>query len=84
MTQLLDKYWGKLLPEALLLAQVGTYGKSDQRRPYVMTGVYTQKLRTTKENVPQHIMQRLSHGMHVYARLVERESNKDKRQLQHL
>lgn len=84
VTQLLDKYWGKLLPEALLLAQVGTYGKSDQRRPYVMTGVYTQKLRTTKENVPQHIMQRLSHGMHVYARLVERESNKDKRQLQHV
>jgi len=82
MTQILNKYWGRPLPEALCLAQLETYGNDDQRRPYVMTGVYTQKLRATKEKVPQHIIQRLSSGMLDYERRVELASSEDKQKLQ--
>lgn len=70
--QLLDKHWGKWLPHALWLAQRGTYGKNDQRRPYVVTGVYTQKLRATQENVPLRIMRRLRKGRSDWAKRLEK------------
>jgi len=81
---ILDKHWGKLLPEALWLAQVETYGKSDKRRPYVMTGVYIQKLRSTREDVPQHIMQRLSENGRHYAQRVELSKDEEKKDAQHV
>lgn len=82
--KLLDKYWGRPLPHALWSAQIGIYGKNDHRRPYVMTGVYTQKLRATKENVPLHIMRRLSDSAFERAQLAEQAQNEQRRQSQHV
>lgn len=57
--RLLDKRFGKSLPVALCSAQHEVYGDS-VRRPYVMMGVYPQRLRVTREDVPRHILQRLT------------------------
>jgi len=81
---ILDKHWGKPLPEALWLSQVETYGKSDPRRPYVMTGVYIQKLRSTKENVPRQIMKKLTDGCRHYARRVAQTSGEEQNNMQHI
>jgi len=59
ITKLLEKYWGKCLPHALWSAQNATYGSGGDRRPYVVTGVYPQRLRVSRENVPVHIMKKL-------------------------
>jgi hypothetical protein len=63
LTRLLDQDFGKFLPHAVWSAQRTTYGKNDNRRPYVMTGVYTQKLRSTREDVPRRIMQRMINAL---------------------
>ena len=81
---ILEKHWGKPLPEALWLSQVETYGKLDPRRPYVMTGVYIQKLRSTKEHVPRYIMKRLEEGRRHYARQVGHTSEKEQKDMQHI
>jgi len=57
--KLLDKHWGKCLPHALWSAQNATYGTDGDRRPYVVTGVYPQRLRVTRENVPLYVMEKL-------------------------
>jgi hypothetical protein len=54
--RLLDKYFGKPLPHAVWAAQNAVYGTSSNRRPYVVTGVYTQRLRATQEDVPRRIL----------------------------
>lgn len=59
VVKLLDKYWGKCLPHALWSAQNAIYSAGGDRRPYVVTGVYTQRLRVTAENVPSVIMKKL-------------------------
>ena len=59
VVKLFDKYWGKCLPHALWSAQNATYGAGGDRRPYVLTGVYPQRLRVTRENVPVHILNKL-------------------------
>lgn len=59
VVKLLDKYWGKCLPHALWSAQNAIYSSGGDRRPYVVTGVYTQRLRVTRENVPSYIMKKL-------------------------
>ncbi|MCV0386162.1 MAG: hypothetical protein K5821_06980 [Nitrobacter sp.] len=65
------------------MAQRGTYGKNDQRRLYVVTGVYTQKLRATQENVPLRIMRRLWKGRTYWAkRLAQAPEGKPKQRLQ--
>lgn len=58
----LDKYFGKPIPHAVWAAQNATYGTGGDRRPYVVTGVYPQRLRVTKENVPSRILSRLQTG----------------------
>ena len=77
---LLDKHWGKWLPHALWAAQRATYGKTDQRRPYVMTGVYTQKLRATREDVPLRIMRLLWKGRTDWAERVGKEPEGKRKQ----
>ncbi len=61
MVQLLSKQFGKALPHALWSAQNAIYGAGGDRRPYVVTGVYPQRLRATREDVPAHILNRLLH-----------------------
>jgi hypothetical protein len=51
----LGKHFDKALPHAFWSAQNGVYG-GNVRRPYVVTGVYPQRLRVTKENVPIRIL----------------------------
>ncbi|WGD28935.1 hypothetical protein AncyloWKF20_14210 [Ancylobacter sp. WKF20] len=57
--QLLGKQFGKMMPHALWAAQSAVYGNSN-RRPYVITGVYPQRLRVTPEPVPQRILAELT------------------------
>ncbi|MGR3630481.1 MAG: hypothetical protein ACU0BP_14545 [Sulfitobacter sp.] len=84
VSAILDKHWGKFLPEALWLAQLETYGKTDMRRPYVMTGVYTQKLRSTKENVPHYIMQRLTDAGRQYTKQLKSVSGDRRKDVQRI
>ncbi len=56
ITLLLGKHFGKMLPHALWSAQNAIYG-TDSRRPYVITGVYTQRLRVTLEDAPRRIVE---------------------------
>lgn len=56
---MLGKHFGKALPHALWSAQNGVYGKGSDRRPYVVSGVYPQRLRSTREDVPRRILSKL-------------------------
>lgn len=60
---LLGKHFGKMLPHALWAAQNGVYGAGSDRRPYVVSGVYPQRLRSTREDVPRHIISKLWNGL---------------------
>jgi hypothetical protein len=61
IARLIDKEFRKPLPAAIWSAQRKVYNGTD-RRPYVMTGVYTQWLRTTFRDVPKDIIKRLAAG----------------------
>lgn len=56
---MLGKHFGKMLPHALWAAQNGVYGAGSNRRPYVVSGVYPQRLRSTREDVPSYIIAKL-------------------------
>jgi hypothetical protein len=59
VVKLLDKHFGKPLPAALWSAQREVYGDG-VRRPYIMTGVYPQRLRFFRHDVRRHIAARLA------------------------
>jgi hypothetical protein len=65
VVKLLDRYYGRPLPNALWSAQRQLYG-SGVRRPYVMVGVYTQRLRGSHINAPRYIVQQLSRGLRTW------------------
>lgn len=50
--KLFGKQFGKPLPVALWAAQREAYGASSPRRPYVMAGIFPQRLRTVHRDVP--------------------------------
>jgi len=58
----LGKHFGKMLPHALWSAQNSVYGERSDRRPYVVSGVYPQRLRSTREDVPHRIISKLRNG----------------------
>jgi hypothetical protein len=58
----LRKHHGKMLPHALWSAQREIYG-DNPRRPYVVAGVYTQRIRATPDDVPGSIALRLRNGI---------------------
>lgn len=58
-TGLIGKHFGKFLPHALWAIQNATYGFKSDRRPYVISGVYPQRLRVTRDDVPKHILSKL-------------------------
>lgn len=60
---LLGKHFGKMLPHALWSAQNSVYGEGSDRRPYVVSGVYPQRLRSTREDVPRRIISKLWNGL---------------------
>lgn len=51
------------LPHALWSAQNGVYGEGSDRRPYIVSGVYPQRLRSTREDVPRRIISKLWNGL---------------------
>ena len=60
LVSFLGKNFGKPLAHASWSAQNAVYGDDGgDRRPYVVTGVYPQRLRNTKEDTPRHIYQRM-------------------------
>ncbi len=59
VTRLLGKHFDKMLPHAIWSAQNEIYGAS-VRRPYVMTGVYTQRLQPTQADTPNDIITKLT------------------------
>ncbi len=54
VTKLLDDHWSKPLPVALWAAQRDVY-KADLRRPYVVAGVFPQRLRVEPRDYPGRI-----------------------------
>jgi len=60
--KLLEKHFGKFLPHALWSAQRAVYG-NDIRRPYVMTGVYVQRLRVKPYDAPTEILATLEKAL---------------------
>ena len=58
----LRKHYGKMLPHALWSAQREIYG-DNPRRPYVVAGVYTQRIRATADDVPAAITRELRKGL---------------------
>ncbi len=62
VVKLLGKHFDKPLPAALWSSQREVYGESI-RRPYIMTGVYHQRLRITARDVPRYIASRLSEAL---------------------
>lgn len=71
VTRLLDKFYGKPLPHAVWSAQNAVYGSGGNRRPYVVTGVYPQRLRATKEDVPRWIMGQLQRSLRAWKNRLE-------------
>jgi hypothetical protein len=70
--RLLDKHFGKPLAHGVWSAQNATYGHNSDRRPYVVTGVYPQRLRSTPEDAPRRIFHRLiGAARHWQRRLIE-------------
>ena len=67
---LLSKHQDKALPHALWSAQRSVYGTSP-RRPYVVSGVYPQRLRPTPEDVPGYVRKQLREGLQVWTRKSE-------------
>ena len=59
VVRVIDKHFGKPLAHAVWCAQNAVYGEGGNRRPYVVTGVYPQRLRVTREDVRKHLFQRL-------------------------
>jgi hypothetical protein len=66
--ELIGKQFGKMLPHALWSAQNSVYGEGSDRRPYVVSGVYPQLLRSTREDVPRRIISRLWSAMRYWKR----------------
>ena len=57
VVRMLSKHFDKYLPHALWSAQREVYGDG-VRKPYVMTGVFTQKLHPSRINAPEYLAQR--------------------------
>lgn len=62
LVRVLGKHFGKPLAGAVWAAQREVYGNSN-RRPYVVCGVYPQRLRTTRGDIPEYIKRQLRRGL---------------------
>ena len=62
VVKILDKHWRKPLSAAVWASQRDIYG-DDNRRPYVVTGVYPQRLRVKVLDYPKKIRTRLTRSL---------------------
>lgn len=69
VTKLLDSHWNKPLPIALWAAQRDVY-KSDPRRPYVVAGVFPQRLRVEPRDYPEHIRRAINRSLSGYQEML--------------
>jgi hypothetical protein len=69
VTKALDDHWNKLLPIALWAAQREIY-KSDPRRPYVVAGVFPQRLRVEARDYPQQIKRNIGRMLSGYREML--------------
>jgi hypothetical protein len=65
VTKVLEAHWGKPLPVAVWSAQRDVYG-SDLRRPYVVAGVFSQRLRIDPIDYPERIKRHLGETLAGY------------------
>ena len=65
VVRVIEKHWGKVLPVAVWAAQREVY-PNDPRRPYVVSGVFPQKLRVKTLDYPGRIFRRLSRGLETW------------------
>jgi hypothetical protein len=79
---LLGEEFGRALPLALWKAQAKVYG-TGTRRPYIMTGVYPQRLRAKRQDTPAIIRARLEHGLAYWLREFERSQLESNERLGH-
>ena len=77
--KLLNDHWGKPLPIALWAAQRDVY-KSDPRRPYVISGVFPQRLRVEPRDYPEYIKRQLGLSLEGYREMLgDTDQNDNKR-----
>lgn len=74
-TKLLGKHFGKPLPVALWAAQREAYGVDSLRRPYVMAGIFPQRLRTVHRDVPTETVKSLERNARNHKRRLDEEVN---------
>jgi hypothetical protein len=67
--RMLGKHFGKPLPAALWAAQRDVYG-AGERTPYIIMGVFPQRLRGSPINVPKYIIGQLAHGLLTWRRML--------------
>jgi len=72
---LFGKHFGKPLPVALWAAQREAYGLGSPRRPYVMAGIFPQRLRTVLRDVPTEIVKSLLTNAKNYKKRLTDEAN---------
>jgi hypothetical protein len=73
--RLLDRHFGKPLARALWHVQNDVYG-TEVRRPYILVGVPSQRLRTTATDAPMLILGKLRRALHHWTKRL-RETNPD-------
>src|ERR1700738_3805582 len=83
VVKLLDKHFGKPLPTALWSAQNEIYGDGI-RRPYVMTGVYPQRLRVSPGDMPRYIAPRLAQALVAWRRHLRKADPTDEHKTRRL
>jgi hypothetical protein len=75
LSTVLSRHFDKTLPHAFWSAQNKVYQDS-KRRPYIVTGVYNQRLRVTVEDVPRRLLKLLKYELN-YWRQALSASSKD-------
>jgi hypothetical protein len=67
--RMLGKHFGKPLPLALWAAQRDVYGRGG-RMPYVMMGIFPQRLQSSRIDAPQYIIGQLARGLRGWRRML--------------
>jgi hypothetical protein len=73
--KLFGKHFGKPLAVALWAAQREAYGAGSPRRPFVMAGIFPQKLRTVHRDVPTETAKTLLRNARHYKRRLDEGEN---------
>ena len=79
VVKLLEKHFGKPLAGALWSSQREVYGEG-VRRPYIITGIYPQRLRVSRQDAPRYLASRFVRSRDAWkTELRERSTQSDER-----